>query len=82
MGNKERDIDVSVLGVKYYYRLEAIAALKSAGINCVTGELNRKLISKLMQWFPAKFQGIYNSSFVRILERSKTSFTCGSALGA
>lgn len=81
LDNRERDIDVSVLGVKYYYRLEAIEALKSAGINCVTGELNRKIISKFMQWFPAKFQSKYNSSFWKILERSKTSFTCGSALG-
>ncbi len=81
LDNRERDIDVSILGVKYYYRLEAIKALKAAGINCVTGELKRKLISKLMQWFPAKFQSSYNASFVKILERSKASFTCGSALG-
>ena len=81
LDNRERDIDVSVLGVKYYYRLEAIKALESSGINCVTGELNRKFISKLMQWFPTKFQSNYRSSFIKILERSKTSFTCGSALG-
>ena len=34
-----------------------------------------------MVWFPDKFQSRYNSSFVKILERSKISFTCGSALG-
>ena len=38
LDNRERDIVISVLGVKYYYRLEAIKALKAEGINCVTGE--------------------------------------------